>query len=312
MTDTGHSKVYHTPVMLSEVVEALKIVPAGVYVDCTVGEGGHAQAILSAGAQNCRLLGLDPDPEAIEVAKRRLEYFHNRVVLLQDSYVRLGELAQSSNFNKVDGVLMDLGMSSLQVEKSTRGFSFMREGSLDMRFNPDHTVTANNVVNEYTVGRLIRLISTLGNEPLARRIGRQIVKERPIRSTTELSRVIESATGKRRGRLNPSTKTFQAIRMEVNQELDVLSTGLAEAMELLNTNGRLVIISYESLTDKIVKDFIRREASACICPPEIPECRCNHSKRLRIITKKPLTPSTEEVQHNPRSRSARMRVAERF
>jgi len=298
--------------MLSEAVEALSVKSAGLYIDCTVGEGGHAQAVLSAGAPDCQLLGLDPDPEAISVARKRLEYFHNRTVLFQDSYIRLKELAQLANFNGVDGVLMDLGISSLQVEHSPRGFSFARENSLDMRFNPNAELTADDVVNRYSKDRLIRLIGEFGNEPRARSIGRRIVDARPIGSTSELSKVIISATGGRRGKIHPSTKTFQAIRMEVNQELEVLKQGLAQAIELLKPTGRLVVISYESLMDKIVKDFIRQEASACICPPKIPECRCNHLPKVQILTKKPLSPSTGEVNQNPRSRSARMRVAERF
>jgi len=275
-----------------------------------VGEGGHAQAILEAGAPGCRVLGMDRDPEALATATRRLEHFENRTVLENASYADAVELAERHGFLPLHGVLMDLGLSSMQLERGERGFSFQRDGPLDMRFDPSEGITAEGVVNGHTEGELVRVLSDLGQEPKARRISRAIVKGRPVRTTGELARLIEAAVGRGRSRIHPATRTFQALRIFVNRELEGLEDSINNVIQLLGPGGRVCVISYQSLEARLVKSAFRRAASDCICPPGMPECRCQHQATVRLITKKPIAPSPEEVRRNPRSRSAHLRVAE--
>ena len=282
----------HTPVLVKEVLEALGVVPGGAYIDCTVGEGGHTVAILNA-APDCVVIGLDRDPTALATAQERLAGFGERVRLVNASYTTLAEQGQFLEDRPVTGVLLDLGLSSLQVEDGERGFSFLRDGPLDMRFGPDEKFTADDVVNHFAERDLVRLLFEFGEEPRARRIARAIVQRRPIRGTAHLAEVVEGTLG-RRGRIHPATRTFQGIRIEVNQELQALKTALSAAAETLQPGGRLVVISYHSLEDRLVKTTLRE------------------STVLRVLTKKPISPSQEEVAYNPRSRSARMRAAERL
>ena len=268
------------------------MVSGGAYIDCTVGEGGHTVAILNA-APDCVVIGLDRDPSALATAHERLAGFGDRVHLVNASYTTLAEQGQFLEDRPVTGVLLDLGLSSLQVEDGERGFSFLRDGPLDMRFGPDEKFTADDVVNHFAERDLVRLLFEFGEEPRARRIARAIVKRRPIRGTAHLAQVVEGALG-RRGRIHPATRTFQGIRIEVNQELQALKTALSAAAETLQPGGRLVVISYHSLEDRLVKTTLRE------------------STVLRVLTKKPISPSQEEVAYNPRSRSARMRAAERL
>ena len=284
--------VHHTPVLLAEVLDALEIVSAGAYIDCTVGEGGHTEAILSA-VPGCRVLGLDRDPSALATARDRLAPFGDSVRLVNASYAFMVEEAQEHGFFPADGVLMDLGISSLQLAEEGRGFSFQRDDPLDMRFGPEGETLAEDVVNHYSERALTRVLQEYGEEPRARRISNAIVRKRPLRTTGELAKVIEEALG-RRGRIHPATRTFQAIRIEVNQEMRTLQTGLAAAIEVLKPGGKLVVISYHSLEDREVKVAMRE------------------SPVLKVITKKPIPTSQEEVRVNPRSRSARMRVSERL
>ena len=284
--------MHHTPVLLAEVLDALEVESAGVYIDCTVGEGGHTDAILSA-ASGCRVLGLDRDPAALATAQIRLTPFGERGRLVNASYATLIEQAGEHGFIPADGVLMDLGISSLQLQGEGRGFSFQRDDPLDMRFGPDGETLAEDVVNHYSERALVKVIQEYGEEPRARRIGRAIVRNRPLRTTGDLARVVEGAIG-RRGRLHPATRTFQGVRIEVNQEIRTLQTGLEAAIETLRPGGKLVVISYHSLEDREVKTTMRE------------------SPVLKVITKKPITPSQEEVRSNPRSRSAHMRVSERL
>ena len=282
----------HQPVLVTEVLEALAVAPGGAYIDCTVGEGGHTEAILNA-APECVVIGLDRDPTALAAAKARLARFGDRVRLVNDSYTTLAEQAELQGGSPVMGVLLDLGLSSLQLESEDRGFSFLRDGPLDMRFGPQDGRTADDVVNRFSERDLVRTIHEYGEEPRARRVARAIVQRRPIRGTAHLAQVVQDALG-RRGRIHPATRTFQAVRMEVNQELAALRTALASAAEALQPGGRLAVISYHSLEDRLVKTTLRESAV------------------LKVLTKKPITPSREEVVYNPRSRSARLRAAERL
>jgi len=309
----------HHPVLYQEVLEGLKVRPGGCYVDATVGSGGHALGILEASAPDGRLLGLDLDPEALRRAEARLALFGGRVRLIHGSFVHLVAYARAYGFAPADGVLFDLGLSSDQLAAAWRGFSFLREGPLDMRFDPGQGPTAAELVNELPVEELARLLARYGEEKQARRIAQAIVEARPITTTTQLAQVVAQAVGFREargkaggrgGRIHPATCTFQALRIAVNRELEALEAALPQALDLLAPGGRLVVISFHSLEDRIVKQFMRRESQDCICPPEQPVCTCDHRARLRLITRRPLRPTPEEVARNPRSRSARMRVAE--
>ena len=303
----------HTPVMAQEVVSALEVKPLGTYIDCNVGEGGHSLAIVDAANPRPRLLGIDLDAESLIVARRRLEAYQDTVVLVQGNFRDVGAIAEEHGFKPVDGVLFDLGLSSLQVDTGSRGFSFRQEARLDMRFDPGQETTAYNIVNEYSEESLADVIFRLGEERRSRRVARAIVRRRPIETTIQLADVVTQALGRpARGRIHPATKTFQAIRMAVNKELDNLERGLEQALELLRSGGRVAVISYHSLEDRLVKNKLRHEASDCICPPETPICICGHKASIRLVNRKVIKPTQAEVQANPRSRSARMRVAERI
>jgi 16S rRNA (cytosine1402-N4)-methyltransferase len=301
----------HTPVMLSETIKSLSIQPGGRYIDCTIGGGGHAAAIMEHSTPGGQLLGIDADPEAIKVARMRLKAYGSSVLLVNDNFVNLEAICIKNDFKPVHGVLFDLGLSSLQLESGGRGFSFQHKAPLDMRFNPDQEVAAADIVNTSTEAELAKLIREYGEEGYSHRIARRIVEERPIKTTLELAQLVERAIGSRRGKIHPATRTFQALRIAVNNELESLELALKQAVNLLGFEGRLVVISYHSLEDRIVKRFFKQESSDCICPPQVMNCACHHTARLRLITRKIITPSVDEVKINPRSRSARLRVAER-
>ncbi|MCH7746098.1 MAG: 16S rRNA (cytosine(1402)-N(4))-methyltransferase RsmH [Chloroflexi bacterium] len=299
--------------MAQEVISALEVKPLGAFIDCNVGEGGHSLAILSAVTPTPRLLGIDLDAESLTIARRRLEAYQDTVVLVQGNFADVGAIAEEHGFEPADGILFDLGLSSLQVDTGSRGFSFRQEARLDMRFDPGQEITAYNVVNEYSEESLADVIFRLGEERKSRRVARAIVRKRPIETTIQLADVITHALGwPAKGRIHPATRTFQAIRMAVNKELDNLERGLEQALELLRSGGRVAVISYHSLEDRLVKNKLRHEASDCICPPETPICVCGHKASIRLVNRKVIKPTQAEVQANPRSRSARMRVAERI
>jgi 16S rRNA (cytosine1402-N4)-methyltransferase len=304
----------HIPVMVREVVEGLAVRAGGTYLDCTVGEGGHAEALLEAASPDGRLLGIDLDSQALAVAEERLSPYGDRVTLVEGNYADAREICRSRGFEPVDGILLDLGVSSFQLEQGRRGFSFNREGPLDMRFSPKQDLTADDVVNGYREEELADLLWRYGEERRSRQVARCIVEQRPILTTTQLARVVEQAVGKKgRNVIHPATRCFQALRIAVNQELAHLATALTEAHGLLDYSGaRLAVISYHSLEDRLVKEFFRRESQDCLCPPGTPVCTCNHLATLRALTKKPIRPSALEVAINPRSRSARLRVVERL
>jgi 16S rRNA (cytosine1402-N4)-methyltransferase len=301
----------HQPVLLEEVVQGLAVQPGGRYVDGTLGGGGHAVAILEHASPGGQLLGLDADPEAIAIARERLSGYGKAALLVNDNFANIGSVCQSYGFAPVHGILLDLGLSSYQLESDARGFSFQRNSALDMRFSPYQECTADGIVNCLPEADLAGLIYKYGEETRSRRIARRIVLERPIRTTLQLARTIELAVGGRRGRIHPATKTFQALRIAVNRELEHLETALEQSLALLGAGGRLAVISYHSLEDRIVKQFLRRESTDCLCPPATPVCNCGHTATLRLVNRKAIKPSEDEVRRNPRSRSARFRVAER-
>lgn len=302
----------HIPVLVDRALKALAVQPGGRYIDCTLGTGGHALAILEQSSPGGKLLGIDADPEAIKVARQRLEAYSDSTLLINDNFANLEAICYKYDFLPVHGILFDLGLSSLQLNSESRGFSFQHKAPLDMRLNPNQKLTAADIVNTYPEVQLAHLIKIYGEERYYRQIARQIVRERPIKTSFELAQLIERVVRGRKGRLHPATKTFQALRIAVNQELEHLESTLKQAIDLLGFKGRLVVISYHSLEDRIVKQFMQRESKDCICPPGIPTCICQHTASLRLINRKVITPSLAEVEANPRSRSARLRVAERL
>ncbi len=304
------SATAHIPVLLQETIDALAVQPGGRYIDCTIGAGGHSAAILERSSPGGQLLGIDADPDAIKVAKARLEAHSRSVLLVNENFVNLEAICLKYDFFPVHGILFDLGLSSLQLDSPSRGFSFQQDAPLDMRFSPSQEVTVADIINTSSESELARLIKTYGEEVYSRQIARRIAQERPIKTTLQLARTVEQATGGRRGRIHPATRTFQALRIAVNHELEHLEAALKQAINFLGFEGRLVVISYHSLEDRIVKQLMRRESTDCICPPGTPACVCGHTARLRLITRKVITPSVTEVRLNPRSRSAKLRVAE--
>ena len=302
----------HIPVLLKETMEALAVQPGGRYIDCTLGAGGHAAAILEHSSPGGQLLGIDADPEAIKIARARLEAYSGSTLLINDNFANLQAICLKYDFFPVHGILFDLGLSSLQLNGNGRGFSFQHDAPLDMRLSPSQEVTAADIINTSPEAELAHLIRKYGEEGYSRQIAHRIVNQRPIKTTLQLAQTIEQATGGRRGRLHPATKTFQALRIAVNHELEHLEAALKQAINLLGFEGRLVLISYHSLEDRIVKQFMRQESMGCICPPGTPTCICGHTVSLRLINKRVITPSLVEVQLNPRSRSAKLRAAERI
>lgn len=284
----------HRPVLLQETLLALQVQPGGRYIDCTIGEGGHAAAILEASSPGGLLLGLDTDPDAIKFAQNRLKTYGKSFFLVNQNFSHLEEVCQRYDFYPVHGILFDLGVSSLQLEKEGRGFSFQREAPLDMRFDPHESLTAEEIVNHFPEKELALILQKYGEERKSHLLARHIVQNRPIKSTLQLAELCRRTVNSRKGRIHPATRTFQALRLAVNRELEALSLALPQAVRLLGPGGRLVVISFHSLEDRLVKNFMRRE------------------KRLKVLNKKVIRPTAGEVRENPRSRSAKLRVAERL
>ncbi len=310
----------HIPVLLAETLAGLALAPNATCVDGTLGGAGHAEAMLAATAPDGRLLGLDADPEAVARAGTRLAPFGSRAVLVQGSFRNLGAIAAAKGFSSVSAVLLDLGLSSFQLEEAGRGFSFQADGPLDMRMDPDQDLTAAEIINRWPLEELADIIYRYGEEPRSRRIARAIVAARPLHTTTELASVISRALGRPRdrGHLHPATRTFQALRIAVNDELGALEEVLPQIVALLAPGGRFAAIAFHSLEDRILKQFIQRESRDCICPPGTvgalgaPLCRCGHQATLAAVSRRPIQPGAEEISANPRSRSAKLRIAEKL
>ncbi len=303
----------HISVLLAPVVALLAPQSGAVIIDGTVGAGGHAAALLEAAGPDGRLLGIDQDMSALALARARLAPFGARVYLAHACFDRMAELAAEAGIEAADAILLDLGVSSMHLDDPARGFSFLRDGPLDMRMNPDGVgPSAEEIVNTWSESELADLIFRYGEDRLARSIARRIVQARPLASTLALAQVIEAAVPMRlREKIHPATRTFQALRIAVNDELGALERVLPQAIGLLKPGGRLGVISFHSLEDRIVKQVFRDESTDCLCPPEQPVCTCGHRASLRLITRKPVTAEAAEVALNPRSRSAKLRVAEK-
>ena len=309
----------HIPVLAEEVMSILAPAPGSLQIDATLGGGGHTERILEATSPDGRLLGIDADGAAIARVDGRLRpRFGDRLVLRQANFRDLAEVAPAAGFGEVDGALFDLGLSSYQLADVERGFGFRAGGPLDMRFDPSRGVPAAELLASLDTNEMTALFRRYGEEPKAARIARAVVDARragPITTAEELAALIERVVPpnpRQPRRTHPATRVFQALRIAVNEELDALRAGLAAAVDLLRPGGRLVVLSYHSLEDRIVKRFLAAERRGCICPPELPVCVCGHNPRLRLLTRPSLTPSADEIAANPRARSARMRAAERL
>ena len=301
----------HRPVLLSETLEFLAVAGGGTYVDGTLGEGGHTEGILEASGPNGVVLGIDRDPRSVAAARRRLDRYGSRAMLAHGNYADMGRIAGEHGITTVDGILLDLGFSSRQINNAGYGFSFQTDEPLDMRYDPVGE-TAADIVNSANEGELADVIFQYGEERRSRAIARAIVRSRPILTTGQLAQVVARAVGGRRGRRHPATRTFQALRIAVNQELTQVESGLAAAGELLRPGGRLAVISYHSLEDRLVKEWMDRETATCVCPPEFPVCVCEQEPRFRTVRRRIVRPTEAEITENPRSRSARLRIAERI
>lgn len=289
----------HKSVLADEVVDFLLPKPGGVYIDATLGSGGHAERILEKSAPSGKLIGIDLDPLMLEIAKRRLSKFHDRCFFAEGNFVELNEIINSFGFTEVDGIIFDLGVSTEHFAEASRGFSIVKDGPLDMRLSPRIRITAGEIINRWTPDRLVEILYKYGEEHRARKIVKYIAERRrkgKINTTGELAELVVSAIGGRRGKIHPATKTFQALRIAVNDELNNIKTALPQAVELLKTGGRLCVISFHSLEDRIAKNIFRNIAGS----------------KIKIITKKPVIPTKEETLENPRARSAKIRVAERI
>ena len=302
----------HHPVLYHEIIQALEPRNKGYYVDCTLGAGGHALGILQASQPEGQLLGFDLDPQALALARETLAPHEQRTLLLQRSYTKLNKTRQEIQWPLVNGIVLDLGASSMQFDTPERGFSFREDAPLDMRFSPTITESAADIINTYSEAELAEIIFRYGEERASRRIAKAIIGMRPIRTTFELATLISKVIPRKGKRVHPATRTFQALRIAVYDELGSIENILPQAIEALAPGGRLAVISFHSLEDRLVKRFFRHESKDCICPPRQPICTCNHKASIKEITRKPIHPSDEETEQNPRARSARLRVAERI
>ena len=315
---------HHIPVLCDKVIDFLRPKPEGVYIDGTVGLGGHSAAILEASAPNGRVIGIDLDGEALSIAKNRLHVFGERFSLIKGNFAEMDVLLETRPpIHAVDGILLDLGVSSLQLDTPHRGFSFNHTGPLDMRMNAREALnserttglTAMQIVNDSPMDTLVDIFKQYGEERFARRIARRIIqtrRETPIATTTQLAEIVTQVVPESRSKIHPATRVFQALRIHINAELENLAMGLDAGISLLKPGGCLCVITFHSLEDRIVKHYFQKCARACICPPKIPICICEHTASLEILTRRPITADAVEVQHNPRARSAKLRVARKL
>ena len=300
----------HIPVLYHEVLQLLRPQPDGRYLDATLGAGGHTAGILQESAPTGRVLAFDRDPEAIVFARQQLVSYGSRVTYVNASYAAMAQLAPANGFAELDGILLDLGLSSRQLESAERGFSFMKDGPLDMRFDPTQGETAADLINNLSEAELADIFWKYGEERRSRRLARAIVNNRPLTRTRELADLV-AAQVKGRERIHPATRIFQALRIATNHELEAVETGIPAAIDLLKPGGRIAVISFHSLEDRFVKQLFRRLSQSCTCPPQQPICTCGGQATLRLVTRKAVKASETEIQQNPRSRSARLRVAEK-
>ena len=302
----------HRPVLYHEVLNALQPHPGGRYVDGTLGAGGHAEGILQRSAPDGLLLGLDVDPQALAIAAERLASFGERAILRHASYVTLREQLAALGWEGIDGMVLDLGLSSMQLDQPERGFSFREDAPLDMRFDPAQPLTAADLVNTLDEEALADLLWRYGEERHSRRVARAIVRHRPITTTRRLAEVVASATSSGKRGMHPATRTFQALRIAVNRELANVEAVLPQAIAALAPGGRLAVIAFHSLEDRIVKRAFKAAAGMCTCPPEQPFCDCERKAQVRLLKPFPMRPGEDEIAQNPRARSARLRVVEKL
>jgi 16S rRNA (cytosine1402-N4)-methyltransferase len=306
----------HQPVLLAETIKLLNPQTDEIFVDATLGLGGHTEAILSA--SRAKVIGIDQDLQAIEFAKERLEKFGERTQIFHSNFSEIKQVLKDSGVEKIDGVLADLGVSSLQFDSETRGFSFRFDAPLDMRMNADDDVeTAAELLENLSEEEIADIIFRYGEERFSRRIARRIVWKReigePVKTTKELAETVEKAVGRgKKDKIHPATRTFQALRIAVNGELEILEQFIRDSVDILKENGRLVLITFHSLEDRIVKQTMQKLSGKCFCPPRIPQCVCGAEKKVEILTRKPLVPEEKELQENPRARSAKLRACRKL
>ena len=306
----------HKSVLLNETIEGLNIRPDGIYLDGTLGGGGHSEEILKRLSDKGRLIGIDRDGDAIEAAKERLAPYGEKVIIVRNNYGNFDEVLRELGIDKVDGILLDLGVSSHQFDDISRGFSYREDAPLDMRMDRRQTKTASDIVNGYSESELYRVIRDYGEDPFAKNIAKHIVKAReqePVNSTLQLVEIIKRAIPAkiREKGGHPAKQTFQALRIELNGELEVLRNSIDRMVDALRENGRIAIITFHSLEDRIVKQAFRTAENPCICPPDFPVCVCGRKSKGKVITRKPVAASEEELEDNPRARSARLRIFEK-
>ncbi len=306
---------HHESVLAKEILQYLHPREDGLIVDGTLGNGGHTELILKNTAPGLRVLGIDRDEQAIERAGKRLAPFRNRVTLIHGNFSDIKNILKKANVMNVDGLLLDLGVSSPQLDSPERGFSFMRNGPLDMRMDSTQKTTAADLLVKLSDEELVLVIKEYGEERFAKRIVRAIRKaqeQNPITTTLQLSNIVSGVTHTPRpAKIHPATRTFQALRIAVNNELEHIKSALSDSLKVLSASARIMVISFHSLEDRIVKNFFKDEEKGCVCPPRLPVCACGHKTRLKIITRRPVTPASEEVKRNPRASSSKLRVAER-
>lgn len=306
----------HVSVLLHETVDGLQVKPDGVYVDGTLGGGGHSYEICKHLDSEGRLIGIDQDAEALNAAKKRLGEFSDRTIFVKSNYGQMGDVLKQQGIDKVDGIVLDLGVSSYQLDNAERGFSYMEDAPLDMRMDREQNISARDIINQYTEGDLFRIIKEYGEERFAKSIARNICKQRedkPIETTFELVDVIRRSmpAKARNAKGHPAKRTFQAIRIECNHELEVLRETLDEMVDLLNDGARISIITFHSLEDRIVKTKFRQWENPCTCPPDFPVCVCGKRSKGKVITGKPILPSGKELEENTRAKSAKLRIFEK-
>jgi 16S rRNA (cytosine1402-N4)-methyltransferase len=302
----------HRSVLYQECMDSLSPTSPKCYLDCTAGAGGDSWGILEASSPLGELVALDVDPTAVSLSQERLAGFGQRAKVIHGSYRDAKEILKGIGWDKVDGILLDLGVSSMQFDQTERGFSFRGEAPLDMRFDPTRGSSAAELISILSETELANVIWKYGEERASRRIAKAIKNAGKVRTTTQLAQIVRSALGGKQEKQDPATRTFQAIRIAVNAELQTLEDALPDLVALLNPGGKIAIISFHSLEDRIVKQYFKQESLDCICPHEQPVCTCQHKASLRLINRHPMTPSDEEISENPRSRSAKLRVAEKL